>query len=120
MPFMCGSVSLVLLDSASQNQHMPRNFPDFETLVDLPSPAVLATYRQDGTASVSPVWFRFHQHHFEVVIARGDPKLAHLKRTPECSLTVNRHYVRSLRRYFVRPQRPIPRSGFDPVDPVAA
>jgi len=61
---------------------------DIETLLDSPSPAVLTTYRQDGTASVSPVWFRFHDRTFEVVIAQGDVKLLHLRRRQECSLIV--------------------------------
>ena len=62
--------------------------PHFQSLFDRPSPAVLTTYRRDGTASVSPVWFRFHQRNLEVVIAEGDPKLRHLEQTPRCSLTV--------------------------------
>ena len=62
--------------------------PDFQSLFDQPSPAVLTTYRTNGTASVSPVWFRFHQRNLEVVIAEGDPKLRHLERTPRCSLMV--------------------------------
>jgi PPOX class probable F420-dependent enzyme len=61
---------------------------DFETLLDSPSPAVLTTYRKDSTASVSPVWFRFHDRRFEVVIAERDVKLWHLRRRPECSLIV--------------------------------
>jgi PPOX class probable F420-dependent enzyme len=61
---------------------------DSEGLLDRPAPAVLMTYRKDGTASVSPVWFRFHEHALEVVIAEGDPKLRYLERVPECSLMV--------------------------------
>jgi len=60
----------------------------FGSLLEAPSPAVLATYREDGTAFVSPVWFRFHNNRFEVVIAEGDAKLRHLERRPECSLVV--------------------------------
>lgn len=36
--------------------------PSFEkvrSLLDAPSPAVLATNRKDGSAFVSPVWFRW-------------------------------------------------------------
>jgi hypothetical protein len=33
---------------------------------------VLTTYREDGSALVSPVWFRWHDEAFEVVIAEGD------------------------------------------------
>jgi hypothetical protein len=61
---------------------------DFQTLLDSPSPAVLTTYRKDNTASVSPVWFRFHDRRFEVVIAQGDVKLVHLQRRQGCSLIV--------------------------------
>jgi hypothetical protein len=61
---------------------------DFQTLLDSPSPAVLTTYRKDSTASVSPVWFRFHDGRFEVVIAEGDAKLSHLRRRQKCSLIV--------------------------------
>ena len=57
-------------------------------LLDRPSPAVLTTYRKDGTASVSPVWFRLNEHHLEVVIAEGDAKLRYLERVPMCSLMV--------------------------------
>ncbi len=58
------------------------------SLLDAPSPAVLTTYRQDGSALVTPVWFRFADGAFEVVIAEGDVKLAHLARDPRCTLVV--------------------------------
>jgi PPOX class probable F420-dependent enzyme len=58
------------------------------TLLEAPSPAVLATYRKDGSALVSPVWFRWHAGVFEVVIADGDVKLRHLARDPRCTLVV--------------------------------
>jgi len=48
------------------------------SLLDAPSPAVLTTYRKDGSALVSPVWFRWSDGVFEVVIAKGDLKLRHL------------------------------------------
>jgi PPOX class probable F420-dependent enzyme len=50
--------------------------------------AVLQTYRKDGSAFVRPVWFREHDGAFEVVIAEGDAKLAHLRRDPRCALVV--------------------------------
>lgn len=59
-----------------------------EDLLDGPSPAVLTTYRRDGTAVASPVWFRYHDSAFEVVIAEDDVKLRHLARRPRCSLLV--------------------------------
>jgi PPOX class probable F420-dependent enzyme len=58
------------------------------SLVDAPSAAVLTTYRQDGSALVSPVWFRWADDAFEVVIAEGDVKLRHLARDPRCILVV--------------------------------
>jgi len=58
------------------------------SLLEAPSPAVLTTYRQDGTALVSPVWFRWSGGAFEVVIAEGDLKLGHLARDPRCALVV--------------------------------
>jgi len=49
---------------------------------------VLTTYRKDGSALVSPVWFRWSDGAFEVVIAKGDLKLRHLVREPRCALVV--------------------------------
>ena len=48
--------------------------------------AVLTTYRKDGSALTSPVWFRLEDDAFEVVMAKGDVKLAHLARDPRCIL----------------------------------
>jgi PPOX class probable F420-dependent enzyme len=58
------------------------------SLLEAPSPAVLTTYRKDGGALVSPVWFRWSDGAFEVVIAEGDLKLRHLTRDPRCVLVV--------------------------------
>ena len=55
---------------------------DVQSLIDAPSPAVLTTYRKDGSALTTPVWFRFHEDAFEVVLAEGDVKRQHLARTP--------------------------------------
>jgi len=60
----------------------------FRSLLDAPAPAVLTTYRKDGSALVSPVWFRFAEGAFEVVIAKGDVKLRHLARNGDCVLVV--------------------------------
>jgi hypothetical protein len=62
--------------------------PSYDSLLAAPAPAVLTTYRRDGSALASPVWFRRHEDALEVVIAAGDVKLEHLRRRPECSLTV--------------------------------
>ncbi|WP_374455967.1 pyridoxamine 5'-phosphate oxidase family protein [Nocardioides sp.] len=61
---------------------------DQDHLLELPVLAVLLTYRQDGTAVSSPVWFRATEATLEVVIAEGDVKLRHLRRDPRCSLLV--------------------------------
>jgi PPOX class probable F420-dependent enzyme len=61
---------------------------DLSSLLAGPSPAVLTTYRKDGTALVTPVWFRHHDGAFEVVIAADDVKLQHLRREPRCSMVV--------------------------------
>jgi PPOX class probable F420-dependent enzyme len=58
------------------------------SLLDSAAPAALTTYRRDGSAQVSPVWFRWHDGAFEVVIAKGDVKLKHLVRDPRCALVV--------------------------------
>src|SRR5436190_13472733 len=60
----------------------------FLSLLEAPSPAVLTTYRKDGTAVASPVWFRFRDGCFEVVIAENDVKLRHLAARPQCSIVV--------------------------------
>jgi PPOX class probable F420-dependent enzyme len=61
---------------------------DVQSLLDAPSPAVLTTYRKDGSALTTPVWFRFDRGTFEVVLAEGDVKRQHLARTPTCVLVV--------------------------------
>jgi PPOX class probable F420-dependent enzyme len=61
---------------------------DLRTLLDAPSPSVLTTTRVDGTALTSPVWFQWTGEAFEIVVARGDVKLKHLKRDPRCGLVV--------------------------------
>jgi PPOX class probable F420-dependent enzyme len=58
------------------------------SLLEAPSPAVLTTYRKDGSAHTVPVWFRWADEAFEVVIAKGDVKLRHLVRDPRCVLVV--------------------------------
>jgi hypothetical protein len=58
------------------------------SLLQAPSPAVLTTYRKDGTAAVSPVWFQFRDNAFEVVIGEDDVKLRHLAARPRCELVV--------------------------------
>ena len=61
---------------------------DVKPLLDAPSPAVITTYRRDGSALTTPVWFRFHDGAFEVVMAEGDVKRRHLMRHPTCLLVI--------------------------------
>jgi PPOX class probable F420-dependent enzyme len=58
------------------------------SLLEAPAPAVLTTYRQDGSAHTVPVWFRWTDEALEVVIAKGDVKLRHLARNPRCVLVI--------------------------------
>jgi hypothetical protein len=58
------------------------------SLLEGASPAVLTTYRQDGSAHTVPVWFRWTDEALEVVIAKGDVKLRHLARDPRCVLVI--------------------------------
>ena len=66
----------------------PRWLDDVRSLLEAPSAAVLVTYRRDGSADVSPVWFRFTGAAFEVVVAKGDVTLSHLTRDPRAVLMV--------------------------------
>jgi Pyridoxamine 5'-phosphate oxidase len=61
---------------------------DFRTLFAGPCPAVLTTYRADGSAVTSPVWIRLHDEHFEMVVTAHDGKVKHLRRDPRCLLVV--------------------------------
>jgi hypothetical protein len=61
---------------------------DLAELLDRPSPAVMTTYRADGTAVASPVWYRRTGDSLEVVIADGDVKLRHLAHRPESALLI--------------------------------
>jgi PPOX class probable F420-dependent enzyme len=58
------------------------------SLLEAPAPAVLTTYRQDGSAHTVPVWFRWTDEAMEVVVAKGDVKLRHLARDPRCVLVI--------------------------------
>lgn len=49
---------------------------------------MLTTYRKDGSALTTPVWFRFHNGAFEIVLAEGDVKRQHLSRRRTCLLVV--------------------------------
>ena len=61
---------------------------DVRSLLEAPAPAVLTTTRRDGSPFTTPVWFRFTDGAFEVVIAERDVKLRHLAHDPRCTLVV--------------------------------
>jgi hypothetical protein len=61
---------------------------EVRSLLDGPSPAVLTVYRPDGSALVSPVWYRATEDALEVVIAAGDRKPAYLEADSRCILVV--------------------------------
>ena len=60
---------------------------EFASLLQAPSPAVLTTCREDGTAVASPVWFRFRGDTFEVVIAAERTSAGVLLRLPAIHAT---------------------------------
>ena len=66
-----------------------------ESLLDGPSPAVLTTYRQDGTAVASPVWFRYHHGAFEVVTQRTTSSCVTLLVDPTARWSCSRPFRRS-------------------------
>jgi PPOX class probable F420-dependent enzyme len=64
---------------------------DLGDLVDLRLLAVLATYRQDGTVLLSPVWHEWRDGGFHVVASSRNVKAAHLRRDPRASIVVCEH-----------------------------
>jgi PPOX class probable F420-dependent enzyme len=64
---------------------------DLGDLGELRLLAVLATYRQDGTVLLSPVWHEWRDGGFDVVTGSRDVKAAHLRRDPRASIVVCEH-----------------------------
>jgi PPOX class probable F420-dependent enzyme len=64
---------------------------DLGDLLELPLVGVLATYREDGTVLLSPVWQRWRAGGFDVVTSSGDVKVRHLRRDPRASIVVHEH-----------------------------
>jgi PPOX class probable F420-dependent enzyme len=64
---------------------------DLADLLEQPLVAVLGTYRRDGGVLLSPVWHRWHEGGFDVVVYSGDIKLQHLRRDPRASIVVYEH-----------------------------
>jgi len=59
-----------------------------QSLFHGPSPATLTLYRVDGRARASPVSFRLHDGVLEIIVARDDPKVDHLRRDPRAILLI--------------------------------
>jgi PPOX class probable F420-dependent enzyme len=66
----------------------PPDLRSVKSLLDGPSPAVLATHRKNGTMKLSPVWFRYEGAYFEIIIADDDVKLKHITRDPRVTLLI--------------------------------
>ncbi len=64
---------------------------DLGDLAELGLLAVLATYRQDGTVLLSPVWHEWRDGGFNVVTRSSDVKASHLRRNPRASIVVCEH-----------------------------
>ena len=64
---------------------------DLSDLLEQPLVAVLATYRMDGGVLLSPVWHRWREDGFDVVVGPNDVKLRHLRRDPRASIVVYEH-----------------------------
>ena len=61
---------------------------DLSDMLEQPLVAVLATYRMDGGALLSPVWHQWRDGGFDVVVGPNDIKLKHLRRDPRASVLV--------------------------------
>jgi PPOX class probable F420-dependent enzyme len=57
-------------------------------LMERPLLATLATYRQDGSVLLSPVWHEWRDGGFLVAVGAHDAKLRHLRRDPRACIVV--------------------------------
>jgi PPOX class probable F420-dependent enzyme len=64
---------------------------DLSDMLEQPLVAVMATYRMDGGALLSPVWHQWRDGGFDVVVYASDIKLKHLRRDPRMSVLVYEH-----------------------------
>jgi PPOX class probable F420-dependent enzyme len=60
-------------------------------LLERPLVAALATYRQDGSVLLSPVWHEWSDGGFSVVTGSRDIKVRHLRRDPRASIVLYEH-----------------------------
>jgi hypothetical protein len=61
---------------------------DLGDLLERPLVAILATYRANGEALLSPVWHEWRDGGFNVVVGVDDAKARHLRRDPRAGLVV--------------------------------
>ena len=64
---------------------------DLDGLLARPLVAVLATYRDNGSVLLSPVWHRWRDGGFDVVTREDDVKVRHLRDNPRASIVVFEH-----------------------------
>jgi PPOX class probable F420-dependent enzyme len=69
-----------------------RAIDELGDLLERPYCAVLATYREDGTALLSPVWHEWRDGGFNIGIPEGDIKHQHLLRDPRAAVVVYDHH----------------------------
>ena len=69
-----------------------RAIDELGDLLERPYCAVLATYREDGTALLSPVWHEWRDGGFNIGIPEGDIKHHHLLRDPRAAVVVYDHH----------------------------
>jgi len=65
-----------------------RAIDELGDLLERPYCAVLATYREDGTALLSPVWHEWRDGGFNLWLPADDVKTRHLRRDPRATLVV--------------------------------
>ncbi len=68
-----------------------RPIDELGDLLERPYCAVLATYREDGTVLLSPVWHEWRDGGFNIGVPLGDIKLRHLAADPRASVVVFDH-----------------------------
>jgi PPOX class probable F420-dependent enzyme len=61
---------------------------DLGGFLDEPLVAVLATYREDGSVLLSPVWHEWRDGGFQIWTGANDVKTRHLRRDPRASVLV--------------------------------
>jgi PPOX class probable F420-dependent enzyme len=64
---------------------------DLDGLLERPLVAVLATHRANGDVLLSPVWHRWRDGGFDVVVNADDVKARHLRRDSRASILVFEH-----------------------------